>query len=325
VNIVYRKAALAASQGLSAALVVVTDAAGHTPQVVGAKMLVYGDKQIEGTVGGGRFEFEVIERASTMVNDEKPTLVMLQLGAELGMCCGGRMEVLITPIGTKDTWLSTVSEMLVQDNQVWLTTSLESDDLGVRNFGEGNYRLSGRRRYVGSAVITGEGGRRMLVERINKASRLVLFGAGHVAQPTAHLAHMLGYQVVVIDDRPEWNSEERFPEASQRILEPYEDVLFDFESRPDDALLIVTRGHDFDQLILESVIGLEVAYLGMIGSDTKVKKAVKRLQARGVNQEQTLHLHAPIGLSIGALTPEEIAVSIVAEIVAVKRGEEMRS
>jgi xanthine dehydrogenase accessory factor len=138
--------------------------------------------------------------------------------------------------------------------------------------------------------------------------------------PTAQMAQLIGYQVAVIDDRPEWNNDERFPNA-ERILEPYEDVLFDFETRPDDALLIITRGHDFDQLILEALIDRDVAYLGMIGSNTKVTKAVKKLQARGVDGALIDRLHAPIGLSIGALTPEEIAVAIMAEIVqSLRRG-----
>jgi xanthine dehydrogenase accessory factor len=285
-------------------------------------MIVYADKRIGGTVGGGRFEHEVIERASAMVHDTSSSLLTLHLGAELGMCCGGRMEVLVSPLNSADSWLGSLKEALQKDKQIWLSTSLEEGSLGRRSLGSAEIPLSGGRRYSNCAVITNDDEQRLMVERVHHASRLILFGAGHVAQPTARMAQMLGYRVSVIDDRPDWNSEARFPDVSERILAPYEDVLFDFETLSDDALLIITRGHDYDQLILEALINEDVAYLGMIGSDTKVKKAVKKLEARKVNPSKIEKLHAPIGLSIGALTPQEIAVAIMAEIVATKRGTE---
>ncbi len=297
---------------------VVTRAAGHTPQVVGARMLVRADGAIEGTVGGGRFEHEVTARARHAAGGGDSELLTLELGAELGMCCGGIMEVLITPLSTDAQWLFDVVRRLEGGRQTWLHTSLDEATLGQRTLGGPVEALPGKRRFKHAGVIETPDSR-TLVEQLAPAARMVLFGAGHVAGPTARIAGMLGWRVVVVDDRADWNNADRFPDVAERVLDPYEDYLAGFDARATDALLIVTRGHDFDQQILEAVIGADVAYLGMIGSKSKVHKSLQKLRAKDVPQARIDRLHAPIGLDIGSLTPEEIAVAIVAEIVQVSR------
>ena len=316
VDSVYVNAAAAAHEGRQATLVVVTEAAGHTPQVVGARMLVWPDGRVEGTVGGGRFEQEVAVRAQ---GAERPALVTLHLGAELGMCCGGRMQVLVTPIRSGEAWLQEVASAVAAGRELVLRTALDDAHLGERRIAAALPPLDGERRFEHAGLCFEEEGR-ALYEHLRAAPRMVLFGAGHVSRPTAQLATLLGYRVVVVDDRPEWNSAERFPQPAERVLEPYEDFLAGFDPKPTDALLIITRGHDFDQVVLEAVVRKEVAYLGMIGSRTKVHKAVQKLRSRGVDEAHIARLHAPVGLTLGALTPEEIAVAIAAELVAVRRS-----
>ncbi len=305
---VYREAASARRAGQPATLVVVTKSVGHTPQVVGATMLVRA-LNLVGTVGGGRFEHEVIAAARKAVRPER---LELALGADLGMCCGGVMEVLITPVTAADEWLDAVVQRLDRGETAWLSTDLDSGERVLTEAGALPAPSSDRR--FEHAMVIDE----RLVERIQAPPRLVLFGAGHVAQPTAAIAHMLGYRVVVVDDRPDWNTEARFPDA-ERVLQPVDDYLFDFEPRPTDSLLIVTRGHELDQQVLEAVVEQDVAYLGMIGSTSKVHRAMKRLEAAGIDEARREHVHAPIGLQLGALTPEEIAVSIAAELVRERR------
>ena len=314
---VYDVAAAIARTGGTGTLVHVTAADGHTPQVVGARMLVRPDGTLDGTVGGGRFEHEVIGLARGLGADRRPLLRTLHLGAELGMCCGGRMEVLLTPVGPESAWLGALMERLAAGQTTWIRTCLESEGLGDRRLSDTPAAPQGERRFRSAGVVQ-EDGARILVERVAPAPRLLLFGAGHVSGPTARLAAMLGYRVTVFDDRPDWNSAERFPEA-ERVLEPYEDVLAELVTGPTDSALVVTRGHDFDQQVVEALIDRELAYLGMIGSDTKVKKARTRLRARGADDGALGRLHAPVGLAIGALTPEEIAVSIAAELVSERR------
>jgi xanthine dehydrogenase accessory factor len=281
-------------------------------------MLVLTDALV-GTVGGGRFEHEVIERARAA---REPALVELALAAQLGMCCGGVMEVLISPITPDDEWLDRVvgaTDSAPWDSAPWIATSLEPDDLGRRALESDAPALTGDRRFEHADVLETPDGR-MLYERIESAPRMVLFGAGHVAAPTARIGHLLGYAVHVVDSRAEWNSTERFPDAQRQVL-AYEDALFDYRPRPTDVLLIITHGHEFDQQILEAVIHHDVAYLGMIGSTSKVHKSLKRLQALEIDPAAIQRIHAPVGLTIGALTPEEIAVSITAEIIQARRAE----
>lgn len=319
VDTVYRTAAEHARARRPAALAIVTRASGHTPQVVGARMLVAPGAPIVGTVGGGRFEHEVCTLAVDVVQSAAPRLVTLQLGADLGMCCGGIMEVLITPVRAADEWLYQVVDRRDAGEPVWLRTTLGGEALGARTVvGGAPAELTGARRFSNTAVL-GDGAERALYERFAPPARMILFGAGHVSQPTARLGAMLGYRVSVVDDRPEWNIAERFPDAAERLLEPYEDYLADFCPRPTDALLIITRGHEHDQQVLEHVIEDDVAYIGMIGSRSKVHKARLKLRAAGVAEDRISRLHAPIGMSIGALLPEEIGVAIAAELVAVKR------
>ncbi len=317
VDTVYHRAAAAARDGIPAVLVVVTRATGHTPQVVGAKMLVTKSGPLYGTVGGGRFEHEVILRARELTSQLDSELLTLALGAQLGMCCGGVMEVLLTPISSADHWLEEVSRQPEADVERWLRTSLASESLGQRRVSSDGAQLSGERRFENTGVL--EGTNRVLVERLQAEARLVLFGAGHISQPTARIGALLGYQVSVIDDREDWNTAERFPTAAERILLPCEDYLDTFEPRPSDCLVIITRGHDFDQLILEHLVTAKVSYLGMIGSRSKVHKAFLKLRAAGVDEALIERICAPLGLDIGALTPEEIAVSIAAELVQHRR------
>ena len=319
VDTIYQDAADALQQGTAAALVLITGAVGHTPQVVGARMLVYADGSIAGTVGGGRFEFEIIERAKALAGQTGSQLIQLNLGAELGMCCGGVMEALVTPLSEATTWLQELEQARQQSPLLWIKTNLNEGQLGERQFQSHGPALGGKRRFAYAGVTEEVAGTRWLYERLESSPRLVLFGAGHVAQPTAKLAQQIGYRVCVIDSRVDWNTEERFPDAQERIVAPYEDALEDFTFEPTDALVIVTHGHDFDQFILEAVLDVPSSYLGMIGSKSKVHKALLKLRAQGISEERYAHLHAPIGLGIGALTPEEIAVSIAAELIQQRR------
>ena len=187
-------------------------------------------------------------------------------------------------------------------------------DLGLRTLSAtAPDGICGQRR-LGDAGVSGD----TLWEPLRARRRVFLFGAGHVAGPTASICALLNYDVYVVDDRQEWNTPARFPSAS-RLVEPFVDVVAELVPRASDMLLIMTRGHEDDQAILESTIDMDVAYIGMIGSTSKVAKSLKKLRARGVSEERIEWLHAPIGLSLGARTPEEIGVVVAAELVKVVR------
>jgi xanthine dehydrogenase accessory factor len=157
------------------------------------------------------------------------------------------------------------------------------------------------------------------LEVLEARPRLVVFGAGHVAKPLAVLAHGCDFAVTVVDARSEWLTAERFPEAT-RLLRAPDAVAREGELGREDYAVVTTHDHALDQLVVQELLPRALRFTGLIGSLAKQRKFALRLRARGFPEAQVARLRTPIGLAIGARTPEEIAVSIVAELVAVRRG-----
>jgi len=164
------------------------------------------------------------------------------------------------------------------------------------------------------------GGRmKVFLEKQEAPARLTLFGAGHVAQEVAALAHHVGFRVTVVDARAEWASRERFPGCDVRVMDPADHAR---ALAPDahDCFCITTHDHPLDQAVLEALLPKPAAYLGVIGSRRKAERFRMRLQAAGFDEAALARIRSPMGVPIGALTPREIAVSIVAELIRVRRG-----
>jgi xanthine dehydrogenase accessory factor len=159
----------------------------------------------------------------------------------------------------------------------------------------------------------------VFLEAILPPPRLHVFGAGYIAKPLAAIAAGCGFEVTVVDARPEWATSERFPTSSLRV-EDAEGVARALETTPDDYVVIVTHDHALDQRVVQALIRKPLRFLGMIGSIPKQRKFALRLRARGFRDDEIARLHTPLGLAIGASTPEEIAVSAVAQLIAVRRG-----
>lgn len=168
-----------------------------------------------------------------------------------------------------------------------------------------------------------ENGVKVLEDPIFPQKKLLVFGAGHIALPLVEMASVLGYQTIVVDDRQELVSRDRFPHASKLVCASFEEV-FDNEliSSIDAAtsIVIVTRGHAYDRLCLSKVIALDACFIGMIGSRNKVKTNFRALLEMGVNKEQLKRVSAPIGFDLKGQRPAEIALSILAEMVACEHG-----
>jgi xanthine dehydrogenase accessory factor len=160
----------------------------------------------------------------------------------------------------------------------------------------------------------------VFLEPILPGETLYLFGAGHLSQSTAAVAKMLGLRVVVIDPRPEYNNNDRFPNADSLVVEEYDNAFSKLNVDENSYIVIYTPGHVSDEKCLQFAAGTAAKYVGMIGSKKKVKEVKERLRKKGVSQQQLDEIHAPIGLEINAQTPEEIAVSILAEITKVRRS-----
>jgi xanthine dehydrogenase accessory factor len=164
-----------------------------------------------------------------------------------------------------------------------------------------------------------EPGVEVLIEAIEPPATLLVVGGGHVGKALSQIGALLGFSVAIIDDRPEYASPARFPEADHIICGDFAEALRQFPIGPDTYVVIVTRDHRQDEESLRQVMGAPAAYVGMIGSRRRVGAVLQQLQEEGVPADAVARVHSPIGLDIGAETPEEIAVSIMAEIIQVRR------
>ena len=160
----------------------------------------------------------------------------------------------------------------------------------------------------------------VFIEPILTPPTLYIFGGGHVSLPLAKMGKLLGFKIAVIDDRAEFANADRFPEADILLAEDFTKAFSKLKIDKSSYIVIVTRGHQYDELVLEWAVGTPAKYIGMIGSKTKVKTIFSHLLAKGISRKQLDRVHAPIGLEIDAQTPEEIAISILAEIVKIRRS-----
>src|SRR5215208_2895027 len=154
------------------------------------------------------------------------------------------------------------------------------------------------------------------IEIVRPKLNLVIFGAGHVGQAVALMGVMLGYEVILVDDRPEFAARERVPDSRVRlIVGDYSEVFTKLTIHSNSVIVIVTRGHQYDESCLRNVIRLKAGYIGMIGSKRRIMSVINQLKSQGFSDADFSHLHAPIGLNIGARSPQEIAIAIHAEII----------
>ncbi|MCX5838737.1 MAG: XdhC/CoxI family protein [Deltaproteobacteria bacterium] len=162
------------------------------------------------------------------------------------------------------------------------------------------------------------------IEPIISNPAVFIFGGGHISLFVSKISAMAGFQVTVIDDRAQFASKERFPEAEQVIAEEFSLAFPQLKVNRSSYLVIVTRGHAYDQEVLEWALNTEARYIGMIGSKKKIQTLYNNLENKGIAREKLQRVHAPIGVDIGALTPEEIAVSIVGQMIQVRRDNKKR-
>jgi xanthine dehydrogenase accessory factor len=162
----------------------------------------------------------------------------------------------------------------------------------------------------------------IFIEPVLPVSTLYIFGAGHVAWSLYKVARIAGFEVVVTDDRESYANRERFPEARDVYADEYERVTAQLAPNESSYIVIVTRGHRDDMRVLRWAADTPARYIGMIGSQRKVITTCKELEKEGIAAEKLARVYAPVGIEIGAITPEEIAVSIVAEMIALRRGSE---
>ncbi|MDM8523187.1 XdhC family protein [Desulfococcaceae bacterium HSG8] len=332
-------------QGESVVLATILSHAGSTPRTAGTKMLVLSDGNIVGTIGGGRVEAEVMKGAEDVFRDgnariRKFDLTDAETTDSMDVICGGRLEVLTERIDPGQTNLEIYRNLLSsleKKEKSLLVTMLPGEGQEIERVShclitDGETRagefvplpslwetlMENIRKGKAPVVLTVEG-QRFLAEPYFTAGTVYLFGAGHVSQQVAILTRMVDFRTVVLDDREEFANRERFSDADEiRVLTSFDLAFSDSEMDRDSFLVIVTRGHSHDKTVLAQALRTEAGYIGMIGSLRKRDAIYKKLLQEGFTNKDMDRVHSPIGLNIGAETPEEIAVSIVAELVAVR-------
>ncbi len=324
------------------ALVTIVSQQGSTPRAAGAQMLVRPDGSIAGTIGGGLLEATMMREAGEVLASGRSRVSTVVLDgrtvADAAMLCGGRADVLIAHVPAGDPGLLEVLTALARVKKerrvAWLFTffSPDPDDAAVAfcllRDGEdpvGELRGSPHelRRLAGESAIHGSAelpdGRSVAVEAVLPPSLAVICGAGHVAAALAPAAAAVGFEVVVLDDRPEFASCERFPSASRVIvLDSFEAAFTDVDVGEGSYIVVVTRGHAHDFTVVEQALRSGARYVGLMGSSSKRAKILTALVEDGFSAADIERLHTPIGIAIGAETPAELAVSIMAELIRVR-------
>lgn len=329
---------------------------GSAPRAVGAKYFIKRDGTSVGSIGGGCVEAEVWQEAQKVIEKGKGRVLHFNLTseqlAEGGLICGGNIDIFLEPL--KEEFLTIYHEVLKikqKGGAAILATLISLDEAFLKGEGskvlikssgerigflfdgggleqrilkEGESVLKEKRPKVvvfDSEEIGSEWKRmEVLLEPVFSEPTVYIFGAGHVSQELAPLAKKVHFKVVVIDDREIFANRERFPEADEVIVSEFGQCFSRLNIDETSHIVIVTRGHLYDGVILEQSVKTDARYIGMIGSKKKIKTLYNHLMGKGIPREVLDRVYAPIGLDINSETPEEIAVSIVAELIKV-RGE----
>lgn len=297
-------------------LAVITRKKGSAPRAPGAVMVVSESGRTAGTIGGGAIEHCATRDALRFLAEEQnaeETYTLTDAAARsIGMVCGGVNTVLFCRLTHRD----------LED-----LTPASEDAFGFFLAKEGSPRAVKR----GDALALGlspddlnsycrlEGREGFLLD-LRRAPRAVIFGGGHVSRALVPVLHHVGFSVSVLENRREFLRAEDLSAADERILVDYREISRYFRIREDDYVVILTRGHESDTDVLLQTLSAHPRYLGMIGSRRKVALTQDILRERGFSEEDIHFVDSPIGLDIGAETPEEISLSIAAEIVARRRG-----
>ncbi|MBW2028297.1 MAG: XdhC family protein [Deltaproteobacteria bacterium] len=327
---------------------------GSVPRGRGTQFLIKDDGFFVGTIGGGRLEAQVLEQAKEVFETRSPARLNFVLkGTDVektDMLCGGDAEVFLEFMSPeKEVYAPMFRRALhikEQGDKAIMATVVDPSrwEKGVvpkvliEKSGQTHGSLAGEdgieetlREKVEEVLRKGQGeilvfkdreGKdlEVFVEPIVSEPRLFIFGGGHVSEQIVPFAARVGFEVFVIDDRKEFARRERFPEAAQVLEYPFDGVMGRVPVDASSYIVIVTRGHMHDRTVLEQALKTPAKYIGMIGSRRKRNIIYKKLLEEGFTQEDVKRVHAPVGLDIGAETPEEIAVSIVAELIKVRAG-----
>lgn len=325
-------------QGESFAWVTILSTRGSSPRHAGAGMLVRRDGSITGTVGGGPLEAKAIAEALEVLRSGTSRLLAFD-SRELGMLCGGDGVLLIEYVGRDqpgaETFFDSLLRLLESGNRGWLVVRAPAGHAGAA----AKCLVGADGTVIGDPIcdpntlkalaekggtydrILAESPADTYVEPLGARGTAYVFGAGHCGEKLVPILSSVGFATVVIDDRADFANAQRFPTADRIVVpESFSTVVSSLPIDDDSYVVIVTRGHNHDKEVLAQALHTPARYIGMIGGRTKVARTFEALQKEGFTAEQLARVYSPIGLAIGAETPEEIAISITAQLIQVRSG-----
>jgi xanthine dehydrogenase accessory factor len=323
-------------------MITIIDQEGSSPRTAGSKMLVRRDGTIYGTIGGGIFEANAVKMAQNVFqNGQSMTREFQFSGGEassMDMICGGSAKIFVDLLRSacpeNSTTCRTIGNLTRSDQEACLVTKIDTtpggaDRIKLTLLSQDSQSqplgmpLTKEDREALTPLIKGRHPQRVtlgdahyLIEPVHYLGTVYIFGAGHVSQKLASLTSFVGFQTVVLDDRAQYANKDRFPDAGRIIVaEDMGDCMKDLPINKNSYIVIVTRGHAYDMVVLKQALQTDAGYIGMIGSKRKRDMIYEHLRQSGVSEEALSGVHAPIGTRIDAETPEEIAVSIVGELI----------
>jgi xanthine dehydrogenase accessory factor len=329
--LLWRVAADAARAGRPAALATVARRRGSLPMASDAKLLVEADGRRLGTIGGGCLEADVIAQTLDVIGRGLPALVRHTLNADvagdLGLSCGGTVELLLEPVihGAEAAALyDAVAAAIDGRTPGTVLTALDWADGPRKTLQTGKEPCA-----VGLPLIpplppitnapSVDEGLQAFVEPLPRTPRLILFGAGHVAAEIARAAAGTDFHVVVVDDRDEFANRDRFPHAAEVVVRDLPGALDALAFGGGDDVAACTRGHAMDAVVVEHAATSAARYVGMLGSRRKREVIWNALETAGVPRGALERVKVPIGEDIGADTPGEIGISVMAELIRLRR------
>jgi xanthine dehydrogenase accessory factor len=345
---VWRSVQEALEENERAALATLVQKKGSAPMAGDAKILVKEDGSAVGTIGGGCLEASVWAEAGDVIETGVPKLLSFELtekeAAESGLICGGQAVILVEAAWPEpDLELyAALRDLRDREGRGVVCTLLPPEDAPDTPKGKLLVVEGGRvpKDYgtmpepersdviercadvLGDeeqSIIRLSTGRELLFEPIGPRPTIYLFGGGHVCLAAAQAASICGFRIIVVDDREQFSNPDRFPMAERCVVGDFRDVFDQLDIDEYSYIVSSTRGHQFDEVVVEGAVKTQAAYIGMIGSKGKVAATWRNLEARGVPREKLERVYAPIGLEIEADTPQEIGIAIVAEIIKVRR------
>jgi len=289
--------------GRDCVLVTVVMNKGSAPGGKGAHMLVGARRRIAGTIGGGNIEFAAEKRAMQLIELKRCDMVDYPLHtdvqAHIGMVCGG------------DVTVHFQYQQADSANILFARKVLSSIEARERKYL--NLYAEGR-----SMTLTDLPQKDAYSLSLPVRERAIIFGGGHCGAALASVLDMVGFRVTVMDNRPELLIHERFPSAESLICGDYMRISDYIDVTEDDYAVVMTNAHTFDFVLLEQLLRRAMVYVGVIGSRRKKEMVESRLRESGICEKTIRTVHTPIGLEINAVTPEEIAVSIAAEMIMIR-------